>query len=154
MLLGEIIGLCVLFVVLPPIVWRLIYLTNKSKYDKFMAQVDALNKLQSTLNATLNGMLSNSTPTAELIKKVKLKKSKILDKFDALIELISSRTGVPIIHEEIIDTYLQEKIKIKFLDEEEIKGRDDIIEDFMFLKRVTLELIKENKFPYHQILIV
>ena len=147
MLVGEIIALCVIFVALPPIIWRLIYLIHKTKYDKFMAQVDALNKLKATLNSTLNSMGgSSSAPTAELIKKIKVKKSKILDKLDALMELVSSRTGVSITYEEIMDTYLQEHIKIKLLTDEVLKN-SAVVSDYTFMKQVVFQLIKENKFP-------
>ena len=126
MLVGEIIALCIIFVVLPPVVWRLIYLIHETKYDKFMAQVDALNKLKATLNSTLNSMGgSSSAPTAELIKKIKVKKSKILDKLDALIELISSRTGIPIAYENIMDTYMQEQILVKMLPDGSLQNTED-----------------------------
>lgn len=147
MLLGEMIALCIIFVVLPPVLWRIIYIIYKNKYDKFMESNDALNNLKTILNSTLNSMASSGVLTPELIKKIKIKKSKILDKLDALIELIISRTGASIVYEYINDTYMQEEIKIKLLSEESIRGQKTITEDFMFLKRIIYELIKENKFP-------
>lgn len=148
MLVGEIIALCVIFIMLPTIIWRLIYLGHKTEYDKFvtMTQFDALNKLQSTLNTTLNSVgVNTNAPTAELIKKIKVKKSKILDKLDSLIELISSRTGIHIVYENIMDTYTQEQILIKQLSEKEITT--DIVSDYNLLKQIVYQLIKENKFP-------
>lgn len=146
MLVGEIIALCVIFVVLPPVIWRLIYLVNKTTYDKLMVHVNALNKLQSTLNAKLNSVGGNSNVlTVELVKKIKVKKSKILDKLDSLIELISSRTGIHIVFENILDGYIKEQVLVKQLSENQIT--DDIISDYCLLKQIIYQLIKENKFP-------
>lgn len=144
MLVGEIVVLCIIFIVSPIIVFRLIYIFNKISTEKIIAKTNALNKLKSILNSAITtGPAQIIAP--EVLKQIKIKKSKILSKLEILNEIISNKTGINIVYQNINDSYLNETIIIKTLQRSALDS--DILDDAIFIKTLMLQLIEENNFP-------
>ena len=140
----EIIGMCILFVVLPALVWRIVYLRNKNKKTIMKTQADSLNKLKSSLNNMINGA---QTVSAADLKQLQSKKDKILSKFDTLIKIISDRTGIEIMPCVLHDTVLQKDISINKLDSDYIRGKGDVTTDYFYITEIIDTLLKDNKMP-------
>jgi hypothetical protein len=56
-----------------------------------------------------------------------------------------SKTEIPVVYKDIIDTYIQKRVIIKYTFEKYMTN--NIILDYNLLKQIIYQLIKENKFP-------
>ena len=142
----EIVSLCFIFVVLPPIVWRLLNLHFKRKKNKMIQMTGALKNLKSQLNNILNTTGINSTPTIDL-KQLEAKKSKILEKFDRLTILMAKKLGVVATDMTIFDTILQKNVTVKTLPSDNLRLDTIAIGHHTLLNGVITLLVQENQIP-------
>jgi len=138
----EIVAMCILFIALAIIVWRIVFLKVKMKRNLLTLQANSMSKLKNTLNTMVNG---SSTPSEQTLKQMQNKKDKILSKFDTLMRIISDKTGVKIQPEIIHDSFLQKNITINQLPEDSMRGRDSVTIDYFYAKDLINKLLKENK---------
>src|SRR3989304_5180812 len=113
----EIIALCILFIIVPPLICRIVYLRYKNRRDIIQKTNASILALKTKLNYALKSAWQNNIAHPNLTAEMRIKRVKILDKLDKLIVLISIKSQAEMTTIQIVDTDTGSKVGVRLLDE-------------------------------------